>query len=190
VNQELLYYLGVAQFVNNLNDGMAWGLFPLFFAAAGLSIAQIGVLAAVYPGVWSIGQIASGWASDRFGRKWMIASGMWLQASGILLTAGTRSLGSWLAGAVLMGLGTALVYPTLLAAIGDVAYPSWRASAVGVYRLWRDASYAVVAVLAGVVADLFGFTPAIVAVGILTAISGLVVAVRMRETLPKGREGQ
>jgi MFS family permease len=179
-----------AGFVNNLNDGMAWGLFPLFFAAAGLSVAQIGVLAAVYPGVWSIGQIASGWASDRFGRKWMIASGMWLQASGILLTAGTRSLGSWLAGAVLMGLGTALVYPTLLAAIGDVAYPSWRASAVGVYRLWRDASYAVVAVLAGVVADLFGFTPAIVAVGILTAISGLVVAVRMRETLPKGRVGQ
>ncbi len=179
-----------AGFVNNLNDGMAWGLFPLFFAAAGLSVAQIGVLAAVYPGVWSIGQIASGWASDRFGRKWMIASGMWLQASGILLTAGTRSLGSWLAGAVLMGLGTALVYPTLLAAIGDVAYPSWRASAVGVYRLWRDASYAVVAVLAGVVADLFGFTPAIVAVGILTAVSGLVVAVRMRETLPKGRVGQ
>jgi MFS family permease len=179
-----------AGFVNNLNDGMAWGLFPLFFAAAGLSVAQIGVLAAVYPGVWSIGQIASGWASDRFGRKWMIASGMWLQASGILLTAGTRSLGSWLAGAVLMGLGTALVYPTLLAAIGDVAYPSWRASAVGVYRLWRDASYAVVAVLAGVVADLFGFTLAIVAVGILTAVSGLVVAVRMRETLPKGRVGQ
>jgi MFS family permease len=179
-----------AGFVNNLNDGMAWGLFPLFFAAAGLSVAQIGVLAAVYPGVWSIGQIASGWASDRFGRKWMIASGMWLQASGILLTAGTRSLGSWLAGAVLMGLGTALVYPTLLAAIGDVAYPSWRASAVGVYRLWRDASYAVVAVLAGVVADLFGFTPAIVAVGILTAVSGLVVAVRMRETLPKGRVGE
>ena len=179
-----------AGFVNNLNDGMAWGLFPLFFAAAGLSVAQIGVLAAVYPGVWSIGQIASGWASDRFGRKWMIASGMWLQASGILLTAGTRSLGSWLAGAVLMGLGTALVYPTLLAAIGDVAYPSWRASAVGVYRLWRDASYAVVAVLAGVVADLFGFTLAIVAVGILTAVSGLVVAVRMRETLPKGRVGE
>ena len=176
-----------AGFVNNLNDGMAWGLFPLFFAAAGLSVAQIGVLAAVYPGVWSIGQIASGWASDRFGRKWMIASGMWLQASGILLTAGTRSLGSWLVGAVLMGLGTALVYPTLLAAIGDVAYPSWRASAVGVYRLWRDASYAVVAVLAGVVADLFGFTPAIVVVGILTAISGLVVAARMQETLPQGR---
>ena len=172
-----------AGFVNNLNDGMAWGLFPLFFAVAGLSIGQIGVLAAVYPGVWSIGQLVTGWASDRLGRKWMIASGMWLQAAGILLIAATQSFASWTVGAILMGLGTALVYPTLLAAIGDVAHPSWRASAVGVYRLWRDSGYAVVAVLAGVVADLFGFIPAIIVVGILTALSGLVVAVRMRETL-------
>jgi MFS family permease len=163
---------------------MAWGLFPLFFAASGLPIGQIGVLAAVYPGVWSVGQIASGWTSDRLGRKWMIAVGMWIQALGILLTAATGSFGSWLIGAVLMGLGTALAYPTLLAAIGDVAHPSWRASSVGVYRLWRDSSYAVVAVLAGVVSDLLGFAPAIVVVGILTAVSGLVVAVRMRETLP------
>jgi MFS family permease len=179
-----------AGFVNNLNDGMAWGLFPLFFAASGLPIGQIGVLAAVYPGVWSVGQIATGWASDRFGRKWMIASGMWLQAGGILFTAATGSFRWWLIGAVLMGLGTALVYPTLLAAISDVAHPSWRASSVGVYRLWRDSSYAVVAVLAGVVADLFGFAPAIVVVGILSAISGLVVAARMRETLPQGRGRQ
>ena len=179
-----------AGFVNNLNDGMAWGLFPLFFAASGLPIGQIGVLAAVYPGVWSVGQIATGWASDRFGRKWLIASGMWLQAGGILLTAATGSFRWWLIGAVLMGLGTALVYPTLLAAISDVAHPSWRASSVGVYRLWRDSSYAVVAVLAGVVADLFGFAQAIVVVGILTAISGLVVAARMRETLPQGQGRQ
>ena len=175
-----------AGLVNNLNDGMAWGLFPLFFTASGLSIGQVGVLAAVYPGVWSLGQIATGWASDRFGRKWMIASGMWIQASGILLTAATGSFGSWLVGAVLMGLGTALVYPTLLATIGDVAHPSWRASAVGVYRLWRDSSYAIVAILAGVIADRLGYAPAIVVVGILTAVSGLVVAVRMRETLPRG----
>src|SRR5215217_7164962 len=174
-----------AGFVNNLNDGMAWGLFPLFFAAVGLSLGQIGLLAAVYPGVWSLGQIASGWASDRFGRKWMIASGMWIQASGIMLTATTQSFGSWLVGAVLMGLGTALVYPTLLAVIGDVAHPSWRASSVGVYRLWRDSSYAVVAVLAGVLADLFGYASAIIVVGILTALSGFVVAVRMRETLSR-----
>ena len=137
-----------------------------------------------------MGQIATGWTSDRFGRKWQIASGMWLQAGGILLTAATDSFHWWLIGAVLMGLGTALVYPTLLAAISDVAHPSWRASSVGVYRLWRDSSYAVVAVLAGVVADLFGFAPAIVVVGILTAISGLVVAARMRETLPQGRGRQ
>jgi MFS family permease len=175
-----------AGFVNNLNDGMAWGLLPLFFAAGGLSIGQIGVLAAVYPGVWGMGQLVTGWASDRLGRKWMIASGMWIQAAGILFIAVTRAFAPWIVGAVLLGLGTALVYPTLLAAIGDVANPSWRASVVGVYRLWRDSSYAVVAVLAGVVADLFGFIPAIVAVGILTAISGLVVAVRMRETLPRG----
>jgi MFS family permease len=174
-----------AGFANNLNDGMAWGLFPLFFAASGLSIGQIGVLAAVYPAVWSLGQIPTGWASDRLGRKWMIASGMWLQAGGILLTAATQSFGSWLAGAILMGLGTALVYPTLLAVIGDVAHPSWRASAVGVYRIWRDSSYAVVAVLAGVIADFFGYASAIVVVGIFTALSGFVVAVRMRETLSR-----
>ncbi len=176
-----------AGFVNNLNDGMAWGLFPLFFAASGLSVSRIGVLAALYPAVWGVGQLLTGWASDRLGRKWMIVSGMWIQALGILLTAATGSFAPWAFGAMLMGLGTALVYPTLLAAIGDVAHPSWRASSVGVYRLWRDSSYAVVAVLAGAVADLFGFALAIVVVGILTAISGLVVAARMRETLPQGR---
>jgi hypothetical protein len=120
----------------------------------------------------------------------MIASGMWIQAASILFIAVTRSFPPWVVGAVLLGFGTALVYPTLLAAIGDVANPSWRASVVGVYRLWRDSSYAVVAVLAGVASDLFGFMPAIVAVGILTAVSGLVVAVRMRETLPRGWGGQ
>jgi MFS family permease len=144
------------------------------------------VLAAVYPGVWGMGQLVTGWASDHLGRKWMIASGMWIQAASILFIAVTRSFPPWVVGAVLLGFGTALVYPTLLAAIGDVANPSWRASVVGVYRLWRDSSYAVVAVLAGVASDLFGFMPAIVAVGILTAVSGLVVAVRMRETLPRG----
>jgi MFS family permease len=174
-----------AGLVNNLNDGMAWGLFPLFFAAAGLSISQIGMLTALYPAVWGIGQLPTGWASDHLGRKWMIVFGMWVQAFGILLTAATGSFGSWIFGAVLMGLGTALVYPTLLAAIGDVAHPSWRASAVGVYRLWRDFSYAVSAVIVGVLADTFGFAPAIAAVGALTALSGLVVALRMRETLAK-----
>ena len=175
-----------AGLVNNLNDGMAWGLFPLFFAAAGLSIGQIGVLAAVYPGVWGLGQLATGWVSDRLGRKWMIASGMGLQAVGILLTAATRSFAPWILAAILMGIGTALVYPTLLAAVADAAHPSWRASAVGVYRLWRDLGYAAGAVVAGVIADSFGFAPAIVTVGVLTAISGLVVAARMRERLGPG----
>jgi MFS family permease len=175
-----------AGLANNLNDGMAWGLFPLYFAAAGLSVSLIGILTAVYPAVWGVGQIVTGWASDRLGRKWMIVFGMWIQASGILLTAVTGSFVAWVFGAVLMGLGTALVYPTLLAAIGDVVHPSWRASSVGVYRLWRDSSYAISAVLVGVVADVYGFVPAIVTVGVLTALSGLVVALRMRETLTKG----
>jgi MFS family permease len=173
-----------AGLVNNLNDGMAWGLLPLFFAAAGLPIGQVGVLAAVYPGVWGLGQLLTGWASDRLGRKWMIISGMWVQAAGILLTAATSSLTPWILGASLMGLGTALTYPTLLAAIGDAAHPSWRASALGVYRLWRDLGYAAGDDGAGGVADLFGFVPAIVTVGVLTAVSGFVVALRMRETLP------
>jgi MFS family permease len=173
-----------AGLVNNLNDGMAWGLFPLFFAAAGLPLGQVALLAATYPGVWGVGQLATGWASDHLGRKGLIAGGMWLQAGGIVLIAATRALGPWLAGAVLLGLGTALVYPTLLAAIGDVAHPSWRASAVGIYRLWRDAGYAVGALLAGIIADRFGFVPAIVTIGVLTALSGCVVAVRMRETRP------
>ena len=175
-----------AGLANNLNDGMAWGIFPLYFAASGLSVSLIGILTAVYPAVWGVGQIATGWASDRLGRKWMIVFGMWIQASGIMLTAASGSFVVWIFGAVLMGLGTALVYPTLLAAIGDVAHPSWRASSVGVYRLWRDSSYAISAVLVGVVADLYGFVPAIVTVGALTGLSGLVVALRMRETLAKG----
>ena len=174
-----------AGLVNNLNDGMAWGLFPLFFAAGGLGVAEVGVLAAVYPGVWGLGQLATGALSDRLGRKWPIAAGMWIQAGGIVLIALTRGLAPWLAGAVLLGLGTALVYPTLLAAIGDVAHPAWRASAVGVYRLWRDAGYAVGALLSGLIADRLGLPPAIAAVGLLTALSGAVVAVRMRETWPR-----
>ncbi|MGH2350789.1 MAG: MFS transporter [Chloroflexota bacterium] len=173
-----------AGLVNNLNDGVAWGLFPLFFAAGGLNVAEVALLAAVYPGVWGLGQLVTGWASDRLGRKWLIVAGMWVQAGGILLVAGTGTFGPWLAGAVLLGAGTALVYPTLLAAIGDVAHPSWRASAVGVYRLWRDAGYAAGALLSGIIADRLGIPAAIAAVGVLTALSGAVVAVRMRETAP------
>jgi MFS family permease len=171
-----------AGMVNNLNDGMAWGLFPLLYARGGLSVAAIGTLAAIYPAVWGLGQLLTGALSDRLGRKWMIAGGMWVQAAGIGVIAGGSGLGVWAAGSVLLGVGTAMVYPTLLAAIGDVAHPSWRASAVGVYRLWRDAGYAVGAVLAGVLADAFGATAAVWAIAGLTAVSGIVVAVRMHET--------
>ena len=157
----------------------------MFFAAAHLPVEKIAVLAATYPAVWGVCQLFTGALSDRFGRKWMIAGGMWIQAGGIGLIAATSSFSSWMTGAVFLGLGTAMVYPTLLAAIGDVAHPSWRASAVGVYRLWRDAGYAFGALLAGFISDLLGIAWAIAAIGALTFLSGLVVAVRMSETLAR-----
>jgi MFS family permease len=172
-----------AGMVNNLNDGLAWGIFPILFTRHGLTVGQVGALAALYPAVWGVGQLATGALSDRYGRKWLIAAGMWLQAGAIGMVALAGSFGVWAVAAVLLGAGTALVYPTLLAAIGDVAHPSWRARAVGVYRLWRDAGFAVGALLAGVLADAFGLLTAIWAVAALTAASGLVVAVRMYETL-------
>lgn len=172
-----------AGLVNNLNDGMAWGLFPLFFTAARMSLGQIGTLAAIYPATWGIAQLFTGALSDRVGRKWLIASGMWVQAVGIALVILASGFAGFATGAVLLGVGTAMVYPTLLAAIGDVAHPSWRASSVGVYRLWRDLGYAVGALLAGITADAFGLPAAMWLVAALTSISGLLVAVRMRETL-------
>jgi MFS family permease len=172
-----------AGLVNNLNDGMAWGLFPLVFAAAGMSLAQIGVLAAIYPAVWGVLQVFTGALSDRIGRKRLIVSGMWLQAVGIGVTALTNDFAMFCLGGVLLGAGTAMVYPTLLAAIGDVASPAWRASAIGVYRLWRDLGYAVGALVAGVAADLFGLSAAVWLVAALTLLSGTVAAARMRETL-------
>jgi MFS family permease len=174
-----------AGLVNNLNDGLAWGLFPLFFARHGLSVGRIGVLAALYPAVWGLGQLVTGAMSDKWGRKRFIAGGMWTQAVAIGLIAASDSFASWAFGATLLGAGTAMVYPTLLAAVGDVAHPLWRASAVGVYRLWRDGGFAVGALLAGIIADLFGLVAAIWAVAALTAASGLVVAVRMYETHPR-----
>jgi len=171
-----------AGMVNNLNDGMSWGLFPILFARGGLSIAAIGTLAAMYPAVWGLGQLVTGALSDRLGRKWLIASGMWVQALAIALIAATSGFAPWASGAVLLGTGTAMVYPTLLAAVGDVAHPTWRASSVGVYRLWRDAGFAVGALLAGAVADLLGLAAAIWVVAVITAASGVVVAARMYET--------
>jgi MFS family permease len=177
-----------AGLVNNLNDGMAWGLFPLAFAAAGLNLAQIGMLAAIYPATWSVVQIATGALSDRTGRKPLIVWGMWIQAAGIAVVTVASAIGGTVAGVVLLGIGTAMVYPTLLAAIGDVAHPSWRASAVGVYRLWRDLGYAIGALLAGLIADAFGLQAAMWFIAALTFASGTVSAVRMSETLDVSSE--
>jgi MFS family permease len=178
-----------AGLVNNLNDGMAWGLFPLVFATAGMTLEQVGTLAAIYPAVWGVAQVYTGALSDRIGRKGLIAWGMAVQAVGIGLTALGGGFAAFGAGAVLLGVGTAMVYPTLLAAIGDVAHPAWRASAVGVYRLWRDLGYAIGALLAGVTADAFGLRPALWLVAAITLGSGVVVALRMSETHPrKGNE--
>jgi MFS family permease len=171
-----------AGLVNNLNDGLAWGLFPILFATAGLSVERIGILAAVYPAVWGAGQLVTGGLSDRIGRKGLIVGGMIVQAVALGVVAFGHSFGVWLAAAVLLGTGTAMVYPTLLAAIGDVAHPEWRARAVGIYRLWRDGGFAVGALLSGLLADAFGIPTAVAVVAALTAASGLIVAARMRGT--------
>ncbi|MFL5879173.1 MAG: MFS transporter [Actinomycetota bacterium] len=173
-----------AGLVNNLNDGLAWGLLPLLFVRGGLAVGQVGLLIALYPAAWGLGQLLTGPLSDRLGRKPLITAGMLLQALALAGTALAGGFLPWAATAVLLGIGTAMVYPTLLAAIGDVAHPSWRATAVGIYRLWRDAGFAVGALLAGLVADLAGLVAAVWVVAALTAASGLVVAIRMYETLP------
>ena len=177
-----------AGFVNNLNDGVAWGVFPLLFAAAGMDLTRIGTLAAIYPATWGIGQLGAGALSDRIGRKWLIAPGMWIQAVGIGIVILARTFFGFAAGAVLLGIGTAMVYPTLLAAIGDVAHPSWRASSIGVYRLWRDLGYAIGAITTGVVADAFGVATAMWLVAAITLSSGVIVAFRMtnRPEAPTG----
>jgi MFS family permease len=171
-----------AGLVNNLNDGMAWGLLPIYYAAAGLSLSQIGILAAIYPGVWGIGQLFTGSWSDRIGRKKLIVAGLLIQATGIALIALTTTFSSWFMAAAILGAGTALVYPALLAAVGDHAHPAWRATSLGVYRFWRDAGFAVGAILTGIVADLTNARAAIWLVVWITALSAVVVAKRMAES--------
>ena len=174
-----------AGLVNNLNEGMAWGLFPVFFALSGLGVGTVGLLVAIAPAVWGVGQLFTGALSDRVGRKWLIAGGQLTEAVGLLIVALGETFTVWAIGSALFGAGTAMAYPTLIAAIGDVAHPKWRGAAVGVYRLWRDLGFAVGAVLAGVLADLYSLSTAIVVVAVITAASGLDVAFRMRETHPR-----
>jgi MFS family permease len=176
-----LFSCSQAGLVNNLNDGMSWGIYPLFFASLGLGVAAIGTIKAVYPATWGILQLLTGSLSDRWGRKWLIAGGMVVQAGGIWLTVQVPGYTAWMVGALLQGMGTAMVYPTLLAAISDVAHPEWRATAMGAYRFWRDLGYALGALISGVIADLLGMRAAIQVIGALTFLSGLQVAFGMRE---------
>ena len=170
-----------AGLVNNLNDGMSWGIFPLFFAGFGMGVERIGVLKAIYPATWGILQTVTGPLSDRWGRKGLIVAGMWVQAAGLFLTAATSEFRWWFLASLFLGLGTAMVYPSLIAAVSDASHPSWRARSLSVYRFWRDLGYAIGAVLAGAVADAFGFVAAMVLVGLLTFISGSIVAIIMKE---------
>jgi len=176
-----LFSLSQAGFVNNLNDGLAWGVFPLVFTASGLTLGETSILAAIYPATWSICQLATGPLSDRWGRPKPIVGGMLLQGVALIAMTIVTGFGPWAAALALLGVGTALVYPALLAAVGDVAHPSWRGVAVGVYRLWRDLGYVAGALLAGFLADAFGIPFAIDVIGVITMVSGIVVAIRLRE---------
>ena len=177
LRQPVLRACSQAGLINNLNDALAWALAPLYLAANGASLRQIGIVAGVYPALWGAGQLATGWLSDHTGRKPLIVLGMLIQAGGlVLLVLGGGAFGPALGAAALLGVGTALVYPTLIAAVSDAVQPRDRAPAVGVYRFWRDIGFALGGLLAGVVADRAGVSTAIAVVAGLTAASGLVVA--------------
>jgi MFS family permease len=176
-----LFAASQAGLVNNLNDGMSWGIFPLFFTALGLGVERVGILKAIYPVVWGVGQVVTGPLSDRWGRKGLIVAGMWVQAIGLFFTARTHHFAWWFFSSVLLGVGTAMVYPSLIAAVSDASHPSWRARSLSVYRFWRDLGYAVGALSAGLIADSFGFAAAIYAIAALTFVSGTIVAIAMQE---------
>jgi MFS family permease len=175
-----LFAASQAGLVNNLNDGMSWGIFPLFYASFGLGVERIGILKAIYPATWGILQVVTGPLSDRWGRKGLIVAGMWVQAGGLLLTATSSKFEGWLVGSLLLGLGTAMVYPSLIAAVSDASHPTWRARSLSVYRFWRDLGYAIGALSAGLIADNYGLSAAITSIAALTFVSGTVVAILMR----------
>ena len=176
-----LFSVSQAGFVNNLNDGLAWGVFPLLFTASGLTLRETSVLAAIYPATWAFCQLATGPLSDRWGRRKPSVAGMLIQGLALIAVTLVSGFAAWSGVLVELGIGTALVYPALLAAVGDIAHPSWRGVAVGVYRLWRELGYVAGALLAGVLADAFGIPLAINVIGVITMASGIVVAIRVRE---------
>ena len=176
-----LFSVSQAGFVNNLNDGLAWGVFPLVFTASGLTLRETSILAAIYPATWGFCQLGTGPLSDRWGRTKPIVGGMLLQGSALIAMTVVNGFEAWAGALAILGVGTALVYPTLLAAVGDIAQPSWRGVAVGVYRLWRDLGYVAGAMLAGFLADAFGIPFAINVIGVITMASGIAVAIRLRD---------
>ncbi|ANU23335.1 MFS transporter [Planococcus donghaensis] len=180
-NLSILTFSGLS---TNLKDGMAWGLFPIFFASVGLTLSQIGLLVAIYPASWGFFQLFTGFLSDKIGRKKLIVSGMWLQALSLWMILLVNEYNTWIVAAILLGIGTAMVYPTLQASISDIAEPSWRASSMGVYRFWRDSGYAFGALFAGILTDLLNVSWAIGLVAILPLSAGIIAAMRLRETLP------
>jgi len=172
-----------AGLINNLIFGVTWGLFTLFFVSFAIGINEIGFLKALHPGLWGVLQLVTGTLSDKTGRKVLIYPGMMIQGLGIWIVLYSNIISGWIAGMALLGIGTALVYPTLLAAISDVAHPKWRATSLGVYRFWRDLGFVFGAVGVGFVADLFGMNVAIQLVAFLAIASGIFVLVTMKETI-------
>ncbi|GGF29098.1 MFS transporter [Halobacillus andaensis] len=173
----------LAGLTTNLKDGMAWGLFPMFLATGGLSVGQIGTVVAVYPAAWGLFQLFTGVWSDRIGRKKLIVTGMFVQALSLWFIVMVNTYPLWIIGATLLGIGTAMVYPTILASISDVAHPEWRATSMGVYRFWRDSGYAFGALIAGIIADMINVNWAIGLVAVLPFISAIIAWTKMKETL-------
>jgi MFS family permease len=180
-----LFSVSQAGMINNLNDGMSWGVFPLLFMSMGVGLEGVGWIKAVYPVVWGVGQIVTGPLADKIGRKPLIVWGMFVQVLGHIVIGfeWLEPLTSGLMGSVLLGIGTAMVYPALLAAVSDTAHPNWRASSLGVYRFWRDMGYAIGALMAGIVGNFFGLEWAVHIAGLITFISGIIVWIRMKETI-------
>lgn len=168
-----------AGLINNLNDGMVWGLLPLLLAARGFNLKEIGIIAAVYPAVWGMGQLITGSWADRYCKRTLLFTGMLMQGVALLLLVPAESFPVFVALSALLGAGTAMVYPTFLAAVSEHAHPEQRAQGIGIFRLWRDLGYALGAILTGMIADRFGLTAPVVVIGILTIVSGLVIRVRM-----------